>query len=890
MRKLFTLALLATIAVGVNAQKYRKWNFSNWSAATVANLKADAAASSTEGWSDIEKAANAGAGKVAPEATADKCFWLTDANGGAVKANGVAISELDGLNFNSGYTTKRSLAIAVDYPSTSIGTYNGPQYLWLGGGGKSLACFTIPKVKVGTPITMGVESHKSTDPRGVELYVGSIAAENKIGDSFKPTTFETYTWENWTSPNGETDEVDIIVYNTSGCHIYTLEVGDPNEKSKVAYLYAGEADGALEVVQTIENYEVAAIDVATSTPTAEELQVYDAVVIAANIPTDNAIVAVLKNAQPWVPMVNMNAAMFAAWGYGNAVETSFPLIGPKDANDKIFQDVTTQEIEGGLYVQMGNIPVVGVSLAGKFADDPILATATNMEPGVVTIHTHNITHNGYIYVPYTAADASAESKKLLENAIKMAANSKADITATPQPMVTLSYENMKTMASISCSISKAAIYYTIDGSEPTEASTLYTEPVEISTEGVTLKAIAIAEGYTASTATEQPIDLRKQLEAPEIAMDQSEGVTTVTLTTDQAGASIYYNYSGSEKVAESSLYTKPVAISIPGRTISAFAVAENFVNSELASQKVDISNAKVRIDVLSHMDANSEQYNQNTTHKGSADYYFSWANSKTTYPFWKEESKSSTIETDPETGDEKEVVTYSEMNPEEEEVFETGWAVRSRGQLVDLEGLSSGTQFGDNSSYNYATVDDQNPYFPATKNTIVLADKNTTPSDVVFPYNAYMISTQTFAGPFDVVVNLGSIVKAENEATHNVVIQTATDNKWESDWQTLGDTIVIQNKQRLTVNVTRSYEGADPVYVRVYLCGGNSKVGIYDIYVANAGEKSKEITTGIAEQKSISNTKVSTVFNINGMRQARLQRGVNIVRYSDGTTRKVFVK
>ena len=80
MKKLFTMSLLALLAfaMSADAQGYRRWDFTHWSAQTIANLAADAAASSTVGWSDIEKKADAGEGKVAPEATAGKCYWLQE--------------------------------------------------------------------------------------------------------------------------------------------------------------------------------------------------------------------------------------------------------------------------------------------------------------------------------------------------------------------------------------------------------------------------------------------------------------------------------------------------------------------------------------------------------------------------------------------------------------------------------------------------------------------------------------------------------------------------------------------------------------------------------------------------------------------------------------------
>jgi hypothetical protein len=131
------------------------------------------------------------------------------------------IEELKGLIWNSAYSVKRSLAIAVNYQK-ALSDYAGPAYLWLGGGKNKIPCFTIPGVKAGSTITMEVESHKASDARGVELYTGVDAdnlvdANTKIGDSFTPKTKEAHSW---TIDN----DCDVIVYNTNGCHIYKIEV------------------------------------------------------------------------------------------------------------------------------------------------------------------------------------------------------------------------------------------------------------------------------------------------------------------------------------------------------------------------------------------------------------------------------------------------------------------------------------------------------------------------------------------------------------------------------------------------------------------------------------------------------------------------------------------
>ncbi len=237
----------------------RVWDFTQWSAATVDNLKADAAASKTSGWSDVEKQADAEAGADPTEASKDNCFWLAgtvDADG-ELTANGVKIAETQGLKFNSDYAAKRSLAIAVNYPSTSLGTYAGGQYLWLGGGTnkQTFPCFTIPAVKKGSKITVEAESHKPSDARGVAFFANSYDEANKLGE-FKPTTKDTYTLE-------IEQDADIVVWNTSGCHIYTLKVESAQAKQfDVTYALAeGETHASAETVSIKDdtNEEVATL-------------------------------------------------------------------------------------------------------------------------------------------------------------------------------------------------------------------------------------------------------------------------------------------------------------------------------------------------------------------------------------------------------------------------------------------------------------------------------------------------------------------------------------------------------------------------------------------------------------------------------------------------------
>lgn len=886
MKRIFILMTVAMLAFAetVNAQGYRRWDFTKFSQQTIDNLIADDEQGDETGWSDVEYLSNM-------TAVDKRCFWYQGDEYGTVKANGVVISELEGLDFGPEYCASRNLAIAIDYASTSIGTYAGPQYLWLGINSTPYA-FRIPNVAIGQKMTFVVESHRSGQGRGIGLYVSDANGDLQIiGDTFTPDAQESRTWEYWTLPEGVTDAdgdglVDIYVKPTSGCHIYLIEIGENTEARTVGYLYNGSLDADLGYQTLSGDYmnKVTAIE-ANKTFTMEDFADYDAIAISSTVDNADAI-ASLKLVQPFVPMLNLNPQLYEKWGYGEAVDAGIQFAtttNPSHALFKKLELIEDPDAEEPTFVLAisNEVPFMGVHLSGYFADDPVLAVAYQNEE-VIAIHAHNLAHNGYIYIPYTQETlADAATPDILSNAIGLLASSKSPVTQAPAPTFTLEYENLATIVSIQSAAPMAEIFYTLDGSEPTTESTRYTEPFTL-TEETTVKAVSTGDGYLLSLPAEKLVDIRQMAPLPTFAMESQDGKTIVTINTDLEGATIYYNYKGDNTTTKSSPYNGPITCT-RGRTIYAFQACDGYLNSKVASAEVHVQNPHVRIDILSQMDANQDTYYELTNKSASnVGYYFSWANTND-HPYYDPEGDITLV-----ASDGSDSIVHTKLNTEEIVDFGNGWSVRSRGQRISWEGANPEMNYGDSSSgpCNPATVEDENTYLPVTPFIVNLFDW-----DTQYPASAKIQTTQPIAGPFDYTAY---IVNYKGSPYARLVVEVATDPEADdAGWTQLGDTLVLNPTRRLYHMFVRSYEETTPVYTRVRTVNNGPRAGFFNIYITNEGEESKKLIQeqmdGIAEvEHSISMPE--GIYNISGSRQNELRKGINIIVNANGNVKKVLVK
>lgn len=130
----------------------------------------------------------------------------------------------------------------------------------------------------------------------------------------------------------------------------------------------------------------------------------------------------------------------------------------------------------------------------------------------------------------------------------------------------------------------ATIYYTLDGSAPTTASTKYTDPLVITTTS-TLRAFATKTGAANSAVTTATYTIA--LSTAPVTFSPGEGTYTtfvdLSMSTTTQGADIFFTVDGTTPSTSSSVFQGPITIvhtttvralaKAPGRTISAMTQA-----------------------------------------------------------------------------------------------------------------------------------------------------------------------------------------------------------------------------------------------------------------------------------------------------------------------------
>ncbi len=128
----------------------------------------------------------------------------------------------------------------------------------------------------------------------------------------------------------------------------------------------------------------------------------------------------------------------------------------------------------------------------------------------------------------------------------------------------------------------AKIYYTTDGSDPTEKSTLFDGELRLR-ESLAVKARAYAPGYSPSEVVAGAYELI--VSTPFITISADVPITTESahsIACATPGSSIYFTTDGSDPTEDSTLYTVPFALPAGTYTIKARAYAPGYSPSDVA--------------------------------------------------------------------------------------------------------------------------------------------------------------------------------------------------------------------------------------------------------------------------------------------------------------------
>lgn len=230
-------------------------------------------------------------------------------------------------------------------------------------------------------------------------------------------------------------------------------------------------------------------------------------------------------------------------------------------------EILNQEAEGSIYYTLdGSIPDVS---SNKYENEITLSDAKNYTLKAIVI-----------------SGDKRSSVATVNFEIKKESVSKPVISPEGK-----TYNSIVSVA-ISCSTIGASIYYTTDGSEPTEFGSKYSNEIPLILSGTyTVKAIAVKDGLKSDIASATytlEID-QDQVETPVItpATGTFSTAQNVTITCGTSGADIYYTVDGSLPTESATKYTGSFSVNAT-TTVKAIAVKAGYAASSVASSVITI--------------------------------------------------------------------------------------------------------------------------------------------------------------------------------------------------------------------------------------------------------------------------------------------------------------
>lgn len=143
--------------------------------------------------------------------------------------------------------------------------------------------------------------------------------------------------------------------------------------------------------------------------------------------------------------------------------------------------------------------------------------------------------------------------------------------------------------SIHCSTANAKIHYTTDGTDPSESSTQYSTPFELSKDTV-LKARAFKAGWSPSSVVTVNYMITATVANPVLSPEENDFTTAIRIMMSciTPEAEIRYTADGSDPTVNSTLYSSPVRFE-DNVTIKAAAFKTDWVSSQVITKQITVN-------------------------------------------------------------------------------------------------------------------------------------------------------------------------------------------------------------------------------------------------------------------------------------------------------------
>jgi hypothetical protein len=160
----------------------------------------------------------------------------------------------------------------------------------------------------------------------------------------------------------------------------------------------------------------------------------------------------------------------------------------------------------------------------------------------------------------------------------------------PTPVISPGSESFtgSLTVTITDAVANSIIYYTTNGSTPTNSSPIYQQPFTISS-SKTIMAIASPANYMQSAPAVATFLLSTATTNPvfSLAGGTYSGTQALTLSDTSTGAVIYYTTDGSTPTASSPVYSQPLSVPV-SETVQAIAISPGLSASAVVSDSYAI--------------------------------------------------------------------------------------------------------------------------------------------------------------------------------------------------------------------------------------------------------------------------------------------------------------